>query len=128
MPKPSFSSFGPFSEPAFRPCFSWFVRLEGSLGLGTPYRRRWGGRAERLCLQQLRTIHRYCEYSNQTRPAAALPFFAAEARKRMEAGGRTGGKKAGRGRTGGSPIGDKPIRHLAADDAAQAFNTSTRNV
>jgi phage N-6-adenine-methyltransferase len=60
--------------------------------------------------------------------AAALPFFEAEAKKRMAEGGKVGGKKAGRGRKGASPIGDKPIKHLAADDAAKAFGTSPRNI
>src|SRR3974390_2713212 len=45
--------------------------------------------------------------------AAALPFFEAEARKRMAEGGQVGGKKAGRGRKGGAPIGDKPRNLLS---------------
>jgi ParB family chromosome partitioning protein len=64
--------------------------------------------------------------------ALAMPFFEAEAKKRQEATGPRG-KEGGRGKKKpSSPNGEKGKRksagHLAADDAAKAFNTSSRTV
>jgi len=52
--------------------------------------------------------------------ARALPFFEAEAKKRMAEGGKQKGAPIGAGL-------EKPP-HRAADDAARAFDTSPRNV
>jgi ParB family chromosome partitioning protein len=62
--------------------------------------------------------------------ALAMPFFEAEAKKRQMAGQKAGGKKAGRGRKGSGPNGPqaKTKKHRARDDAAKAFNTSSRTV
>jgi hypothetical protein len=50
-----------------------------------------------------------------------MPFFEAEAKKRQAHGKTAPGKRS-------SPIGDKRPKRLAADDAAKAFNTSSRTV
>ena len=56
--------------------------------------------------------------------ALALPFFEAEAKKRQV----DAGKETGRGHKRSGPIGPDLSVHRAADDAAEAFNTSSRNV
>ena len=58
-----------------------------------------------------------------TRRTAALPFFEAEAKQRQI----ESGKEIGRGCERCGPIGPH-LKHRARDDAAQAFNTSPRNV
>lgn len=53
--------------------------------------------------------------------AKALPFFEEEAKRRQAHGQTAPGKRL-------SPIGDERQKHLAADDAAAAFSTTSRTV